>query len=158
MRLAVTWLVLAAFWIGLSGHFDLIHLAFGFVSVTLVTALTWRLLTGDGPLASGITALLRLALYLPWLLWAIFRSNVDVLLRLVGVLPVEPVMVRFTPDLESDFAKTALANSITLTPGTVTVDVVDGEFLVHGIAPESTDPTRGRAMVKRLKHVEGRGP
>ena len=156
MRFLVTWIVLAALWLGLSGHFDLAHLVFGFLSVTLVSAISSRHLTGDGDLGQGGIRLLRLALYLPWLIWEITKANLDVMLRIFGLRPIDPCIIRFTPDLVSDFGKTALANSITLTPGTVTVEIeADGAFVVHALNREAADGVLSGAMEAKIRGVEG---
>jgi len=156
VRFVLTWIILAGFWVLLSGHFDVIHLTWGFVAVTLISAVSARHLFGDGPLRPGAGRVVRLFLYVPWLLWQIVLANVDVFLRVVGVRPVAPRMVRFRPSLETEFGRTAFANSITLTPGTVTVEVEDdGAFLVHAIAPEAEDALLAGEMEKRVRGVEG---
>ena len=158
MRFVVAWIALAGLWIGLSGYFDPIHLVFGAVSVTLVAALSHRHLTGDGPLGPAFARLLRLVLYMPWLLWQIAVANVDVMLRIFGVRPVDPCVVRFKPELDSEFGVVTLANSITLTPGTVTVDITEeGEFIIHAISREAADAVLARVMEKKVHGVEGRG-
>ncbi|MDA1194155.1 MAG: Na+/H+ antiporter subunit E [Planctomycetota bacterium] len=155
----VAWILLAALWIGLSGFFDAVHLAFGAISVTLVAAISHRHLTGDGSVAVGLPRLLRLALYVPWLLWQIAIANVDVLLRIIGFRDVDPCVVRFTPDLTSEFGVATLANSITLTPGTVTVDVTpEGEFIIHAISREAADAVLTRVMELKARSVEGSAP
>ena len=156
MRFVASWIVLAAFWFGLSGYTDAHHLIFGAVSVTLVSWLSSGHLTGEGDVGVGFLRLVRLALYLPWLLWQILIANVDVMLRLLGVRSVDPCIVRFRPDLGDDFAVTTLANSITLTPGTVTVEVEpDGTFVVHAISREAADGILSGEMEKRVRRVAG---
>jgi len=158
VKFLVTWIVLAALWIGLSGYLDAVHLVFGAVSVTLVSALSSRHLVGDGPLGPALGHFLRLVLYLPWLLWQIVMANVDVMLRIYGVRDIDPCIVRFTPDLTTDFGKVALANSITLTPGTVTVEIeADGAFVIHAISREAADGILSGAMERKIRSVEG-GP
>ena len=156
MRFILIWIVLAAFWIGLSGFFDVIHLTWGFVAVTLVAAVTAATpREGDSVLSEG-RKILRLFAYVPWLLWQIVLANVDVMLRVLGVRPVEPRVVRFRPPVKSDFGKVALANSITLTPGTVTIDVEeDGAFLVHAIAEPAVEGLLDGRMVEHVRQVEG---
>lgn len=154
MSFLTTWIVLAAFWIGLSGYFDVIHLVFGAVSVTLVTALSHKHLMGDAK-GDGLGRVIRTMFYIPWLLWQVALANIDVLLRVIGVRPIDPRMIRFKVDLESEYGLTLLANSITLTPGTVTVDVEeDGTFLVHALAPEAAEGVLSRVMELRVREVE----
>ncbi len=157
MSFLVTWIVLAALWIGLSGYLDVVHLTFGFCSVTLVSALTHKFMTGGRNVGEGLTALVRLFLYVPWLLWQVFLANIDVLLRVFGFREVDPCVIRFTPDLHTDFGKVTLANSITLTPGTVTVDLEGDEFIVHAISREAADAVLKGAMERKAKSIEGEG-
>ncbi len=155
MSFLTTWIVLAAFWIGLSGYFDVIHLVFGAVSVTLVTALSHKHLIGDSTRGQGLVRVIRTMFYIPWLLWQVALANIDVLLRVIGLRSIDPRMIRIKVDLESEYGLTLLANSITLTPGTVTVDVEeDGTFLVHALAPEAAEGVLSRVMEARVREVE----
>lgn len=155
MSFLVTWVLLAALWIGLSGYFDIIHLVFGFVSVTLVSALSHKHLTGGGSVSLGFARMVRLILYLPWLLWQVLVANIDVLLRVFGFREIDPCVVRFTPELTSEFGKVTLANSITLTPGTVTVDIEGDEFIVHALSREAADAVLAGSMEKKARQIEG---
>ena len=157
MRYAVAWLVLAGFWLALAGvPHGFIHWTFALASVTLVTVWVGPLLFDTPGLGRGFVSLGRLALYTPWLIWQILVANVDVFLRVFGFRPVDPRVVSFECDLESDFAKVALANSITLTPGTVTIGIEGPVFVVHAIAPSSADLLRSGEMQRRVRRVEGR--
>ncbi len=156
MRFVVTWLVLAAFWTALSGYFDPIHLTFGFVSVTLVSALSSRYFAEGTSVRREARGLAGLVAYAPWLFWQILLANFDVLLRVLGLRPLAPRMVRFKPHLETDLGRVTLANSITLTPGTVTVEVEeDGTFIVHAISPEAADGVLDGRMAERVRALEG---
>ena len=156
MRFILTWLILAGLWIGLSGYFDVIHLTWGVVAVTLVASLSSRHLLGDVTLGRGIAGFVRLAVYTPWLIRQIVEANWDVLLRVLGRRPVDPSLVRFDPGLGTDFGRVTLANSITLTPGTVTVEIEeDGHFLVHAVAPDVAEGLATSGMVQRVQQVEG---
>lgn len=86
-----------------------------------------------------LAAVLQLTAYVPFLLWQIVKANIDVA-RIVLSFPIriKPAIVRCRTTLESDFAKTILANSITLTPGTLTVDIIDGYIYIHCINIEDT--------------------
>ena len=72
--------------------------------------------------------------YIPYLIWYIFIANLDVAYRVIHPeLPIRPGIVKVKTSLTTDMAKTALANSITLTPGTMTVDIKDDELYIHWI-------------------------
>lgn len=156
VKFLITWILLAALWIGLSGYFDVVHLVFGFLSVTLVSLISSRHLMGDGGTAGAAGRLGRLLLYIPWLLSEIALANLDVMLRIFGLRAIDPCVIRFKPDLQDDFGKTVLANSITLTPGTVTVEIEDdGVFVVHALSREAADAVLAGAMERRVRAVEG---
>jgi len=83
-----------------------------------------------------------------WMIWYIFvflkaliLANLDVARRVITPsLPINPGIVKFKTKLKTNYSKMVLANSITLTPGTITVDVVGDTFYVHWIDVETTDP------------------
>jgi multicomponent Na+:H+ antiporter subunit E len=79
--------------------------------------------------------------YLPVFFWYVVKSNVDVMYRaLHPKMPIRPGIVKIKTNLKTDSAITALANSITLTPGTMTVDLTDDGFLyIHWINVRSDD-------------------
>jgi multicomponent Na+:H+ antiporter subunit E len=98
----------------------------------------------------------RLLAYLPWLLREIWTANLQVVrLVLDPRLPIDPVVVRLPTRYTTDLARTALANSITLTPGTITVDV-DGETLVvHAITRAGGEDVAAGGMARRVGRVFG---
>jgi len=74
---------------------------------------------------------------------ALIKSNLDVARRvLTPSLPINPGIVKFKTKLTTDYSKMVLANSITLTPGTLTVDVIDDTFYIHWIDVKTTDPEK----------------
>jgi multicomponent Na+:H+ antiporter subunit E len=125
-----------ALWLVLSCHWDVMHLLFGATASALVA----RLNRDDEVLSAVVRALPRLAWYLPWLLVEIARANLAVVrIVLDPRLPVDPVVIRFPLPVRGDLAVTTLANSITLTPGTITLDVEGDEMVVHALAPVSRE-------------------
>ena len=79
---------------------------------------------------------------------ALIKANIDVAKRVVSPsLPINPGIVEFKTELTNDFAKMVLANSITLTPGTVTIDVIDNMFYVHWIDVETEDPQQAFKLI-----------
>ncbi len=151
IRQALRWLIqtllLFGVWFAFSGHTEIEFLIVGAVVAVIGTALTHWLFAGDQelrfrhvPYTLGwfIHGFFRSLLYLPWLLWEIALSNLHVAyLVLHPRMPVEPNLVEFETSLRSESAQVLLAQSITLTPGTVTVDVSDGRFMVHCLSAKS---------------------
>ncbi len=79
--------------------------------------------------------------YLFIFVWACIKANFDVAYRVLHPsMPIRPGIVRVRTTLKSEFAKTLLANSITMTPGTITVDIIDDSLYIHWIFIRSEDP------------------
>jgi len=78
--------------------------------------------------------------YVPLFIWECLKANIDVAYRVVHpLMPIKPGIVKVRTELKSDIAKTVLANSITLTPGTMSV-AIEGEYLyIHWINVEAMD-------------------
>ena len=148
-----TYIIVFAFWILLSAHFDRFHVGAGIVCSLIVAYASHDLLfAGTGN--HTLTKIVRFIAYLPWLIYQIVLANIDVAKRALSPrMPIDPQVVTFKTMLKSDVARTALANSITLTPGTVTIDIVDDVFYVHAIAKEPADDLLEGAMERRIAHV-----
>src|SRR3972149_2090801 len=129
------------FWILLSGEFNFVLILSAVVSSLLVAYLSHDLLIGDIDIRLAAIKIIRFIKYLPWLLWQIALSNVDLVYRtLHPKMPIEPVVIEFDTPLRTDMGITILANSITLTPGTVTLEANNkGGFIVHAIARGHAD-------------------
>jgi multicomponent Na+:H+ antiporter subunit E len=144
-------------WIVLSGQFDAFHLSLGVISCVLVT---W--LSGDMLLPSrsvGLAARARqawlLGSYSAFLFWEIIKANLHVLRLAIsprGMRDVKPQIFKFETELKSDFTKWLLANSITLTPGTVTIQVREKMIYVHAIS-EKVLMESGGEMERRIKEI-----
>ena len=81
--------------------------------------------------------------YLIVFIIALINSNLDVARRvLTPSLPINPGIVKFKTKLTTNYSKMVLANSITLTPGTLTIDIVDDTFYIHWIDVKTTDPEK----------------
>jgi multicomponent Na+:H+ antiporter subunit E len=99
---------------------------------------------------------LRPLFYVPWLLWEIAKANLHVArVILTPSLPVHPRLLRIRATQKSNLGRVILANSITLTPGTVTLDVRDGTLLVHALTPKSADGLLSGDMDRRVTQLEG---
>jgi multicomponent Na+:H+ antiporter subunit E len=137
--------ILVALWLTLSGPFTLsgdypIVMTLGVVSITLAVALTFRMRIVDRETVPVAPAFPLFA-YWSWLGGEILKANLAVT-RLVmkPKLDIEPRLVRVPAEQRSGLGLCVFANSITLTPGTVTVDVEEDGFLVHALDTSFTDP------------------
>lgn len=93
--------------------------------------------------------------YLVFLLTEIIRANLDVAKRILAFdTEPEPELVRFTTDLRTETGQVILASSITLTPGTLTVDLHNGEFLVHCLDGELAEGMEESGFVERIRAME----
>ena len=95
--------------------------------------------------------------YGPWLLWEIAKANWDVArIILKPSLPIKPRLMRIRASQKTDLAKVIYANSITLTPGTITLDVRDDKFLVHALSDEAAADLDTGEMDRRVSAMEGK--
>jgi len=86
--------------------------------------------------------------YLLIFIWACIKANFDVAYRVLHpAMPIRPGIVKVKTNLKSEFARTLLANSITMTPGTITVDIIGDYMFIHWIYIRSEDPEVYTAMI-----------
>ncbi len=79
--------------------------------------------------------------YLFVFIWECIKANIDVAYRVLHpAMPIRPGIVKVKTELKSDMAKMLLANSITMTPGTISVDIIDDTLFIHWIYIRSEDP------------------
>jgi len=140
------------FWLLLSGHYAPFYLALG---ALLSAGVAW-VNRDDESISDLVRAFPRLAAYVPWLLKEIVVANLQVArIILHPRLPIDPVVIRFRPPLTGDLAQTLLGNSITLTPGTITLDVDGDEFVVHALTARAGRDLIEGSMPTRVKAVFG---
>ena len=151
-RLAV-FLILFAFWLLLSGHYDLFHLSLGLICSLLVAFVSHDLLIENISGSKRFKKTRRFLFYVPWLIYQVVLANLHVAYLVVNPRAIDPRIVRFKTRLKSQFAMVTLGNSITLTPGTITMDIVDGEFVVHALSKKVADDLLSGEMERRVAHV-----
>ena len=148
----LSFLILMVLWIIFSGRFDAFHLVMGLIASALVTLFSGDLLFTFHEPRRILGLWMRLAGYLPWLLYQIFRANLHVMALVFHPRMserIDPKIITFDSRLKSDFARVLFANSITLTPGTITVDVTAlGRFSVHCIDEASGKNLPGEMEAK----------
>lgn len=138
-----------AFWLLLSASFDVAHVAAGAFFAVFVMWLNPPRAARDRKL-SWLAALE----YLPWLTGRILKSGLHVSrLILTPSLPISPTLIRYQTKLKSDEELVVLGNSITLTPGTITVEIAPGELVVHAIDAASSADLRDGVLEDRVARI-----
>ena len=142
VRSLVSFIILFVFWIFLSGKFDAFHLLLGVISAAIVTAWSQDLLIKDSQtgLFTRIVQACKLLAFIGWLAYQIVVANCHVIYvalhpNMTGL--IEPQMVSFKTSLKKDLSRFIFATAITLTPGTVSIRVSNGEFLVYALTEEA---------------------
>jgi len=132
---AVVFLLLMIFWLLLSGYLDLFHVGSGILCCAIVTLISGDLVFTEGKsLIRSARIFLRFILYIPLLLLEILYANIDVAYRVLHPsMPIDPGLITIETPFTGDVLRTAFANAMTLTPGTITVDVSGGTFTVHAL-------------------------
>lgn len=151
--------VLAILWLLLSGHYTAFLLTLGVASVVTVVLLARRLDIVD---PEGHPAHLTMAIltYWPWLLKEIVVSNFDVAKAILkGDAAVHRQIFTVKASQESELGHAIYANSITLTPGTVSIALEDGVITVHALTPAGAEGVKSGAMDRRVTAlVDGDDP
>jgi len=153
----LTAIIMFIFWMLISGETGIIFIISAIVSSLFVSYISHDLLFPGKNTRLSIKRFFRLIKYSPWLIWQIILANIDVVYRtLHPSMPIDPHMLEIETDLKTDTGITLLANSITLTPGTVTVEAhKDGRFLVHAIARGPAEGLLEGTMQAKCKAIEG---
>lgn len=155
-RYAISGLALAGLWLLLSGYFhDPLLLSFGAASVVLCIFLSHRARVLDEE-GAPVAMLPRVFGYWLWLLVEIAKANIAVARQALAVTPrLSPRIVRVPTTQKTNAGRTVFANSITLTPGTVSIDVGEGEIVVHALTDELADIAALADMGARVTRAEG---
>lgn len=148
--------LLSALWLLLSGHYVPLLLGLGAASVLLVVVLAHRMDAIDHervPIRLGP----RLLIYWIWLAKEIAKANLAVIRLILARRPaLSPTLFWSQPLQRTDVGRVTYANSITLTPGTVSVAVEDGRLLVHALTREGAADIETDEMNRRVARLEGR--
>jgi len=147
--------VLAVTWMLWSGHTDPLMLAFAAASIGGVVWLSARMGIDDDEGVPTPILGLRTLPYLAWLCWQVVLSNIMVATRIwQGRHAIAPRLVRVTPTQQTPAARVLYANSITLTPGTVSVRMYEDEILVHALLAETAEDVLSGDMDRRVTELE----
>lgn len=147
LKSIIQFCLLLVVWLLLSGHYDVFHISMGVFSALLVVLLHVRLrkyyffeeelAEAKARMKDVFTVRLRygrVLFYIPWLIWQIVVASLQVAAVVLNPkMPIDPALLRFKTKFPNTSARVILGNSITLTPGTITIRIKDDEFLVHAI-------------------------
>ena len=148
-------LALFVLWLLLSGIFEPLLISLGIISSLFVAWLAHRMEVTDHegfPIHLGPRAIT----YWPWLIWEIIKANIDVALIIIKPeLKISPVLFRSPASQKTEVGQVTYANSITLTPGTITVAVHGNTVDVHALTTGAADEVISGRMDKRACQMEG---
>ena len=145
----VVWVLIA--WPFADGQIDLQVIVAGLIASALAALLFHDILPREHHVFISPIRVFWFLVYVPVFFYYVIRANLDVVYRaLHPAMPIRPGIVKIRTNLRTDSAITALANSITLTPGTLTVDLTDdGTLYVHWINVRSDDPEQATEHISR---------
>ena len=140
-------------WLLLSGHYDPLLLTLGVISCITCLYVTWKAKFIDEE-GLPLHLLIRLPIYTLWLFKEIIKANIDTA-KIIIINNPDPQNFRVKSSQKTEAGKVTYANSITLTPGTVTT-VLDGDILeVHALSSDMADDVKSGAMDKKVSWLEG---
>ena len=152
-------LALSALWLLLSGHLaEPLLLALGLASVILVVVIVHRMDVLDHE-THPVHLSVRLPLYWGWLIKEIVLANIDVGKAILGVrgAVASPTVFKVRASQRTEVGRVIYANSITLTPGTVTIAVEDDELTIHALTSGAVEGLESGEMDRRVREIEERG-
>lgn len=153
--ITLSFISLMLFWIAMSGFLDAVHLTFGVLSVAGVLAFNYQLkkhrFYSDDMDNLDELRFFRSFYYFFWLVYQIIMAGFHVVkIILQPSMPIDTCIIKFRVDLPSSHAKMILGNSITLTPGTLTIDIEDDLFTVHALDEASYGSLVNDEMPKQV--------
>lgn len=171
-NLIIQFILLLGFWLLLSGHYDFFHISMGVFSSLLVIFINLRLKRYffyqeeidkteariKNHFYVGIN-FFRLLYYIPWLLWQIVIASLQVAYAVLSPkMPIDPSLILFETKLPCMTAKVILGNSITLTPGTITVQISGDDFVVHALMDVSSSGILSGALPEQVAKLYEKKP
>ena len=155
MKKIVTLIFLAFLWLLMSGLYKTLILCFGAVSVILVMYFTKRMAENDGYELKSHLSVFNTVKYFGWLFREVVKSNWAVSKILLSrTIEVNQKFVKTPVSQKSDLAKVLFANSITLTPGTVTVETEDQSFIVHALNVTDSSMDELKNINEKISFIE----
>jgi multicomponent Na+:H+ antiporter subunit E len=140
--------VLFIFWLAYTSSFQIEEVLTGLIASLLIAFFTYDIFSERGFSGNIFKSIAILFVYIPVFLWEMIKSNIDVAKRVINPsLPINPGIVAIKTKLKANTGKMFLANSITLTPGTLTVDVIDDTLYIHWIDVLTKNPDEQQSII-----------
>ena len=141
MRYIAVFILSMIFWFLLTLEFTISNLIVGIVSSLITSLIFTRFFIANVYKLFQPKRYFWFLVYLVVFIWECIKANIDVAYRVLHPgMPIRPGIVKVKTTLKSDLAKMLLANSITMTPGTISVDIIDDYLYIHWIYIKSEDP------------------
>lgn len=141
MQYVLFFLICLIIWFGLTFKFTLAYLVIGIIVSLITTIVFGKHFLKDWKKFLNPLRYFWLLIYIPVFLWECIKANFDVAYRVLHPgLPIKPGIVKVKTNLKTEIAKVFLANSITMTPGTLAVDLIEDTLYIHWINVTSKDP------------------
>ena len=137
----ISFILFLSVWLALSGKYDVFHVSLGIISSLIVAYTSRDLINNSNNICKNIKIFIKFLFYIPWLIYQIILSNfmiTRIVLSKNVIKNLNPRIFTYETVLTSDLAKMFLANSITLTPGTITISVVDNKLTIHALKEEGS--------------------
>lgn len=151
-----TFIIMLIFWTIMSGMFDAFHYSLGIICCLIVAWFSSDLLFPDQG-KPWFRELIGMICYLPYLLWQILLANLQVtyiVLHPRMLDKIDPHLFRFETKLKRPISKVAMAQSITLTPGTITVNIHEDQIAVYALTREAAASLPGEMERRVAKALE----
>jgi multicomponent Na+:H+ antiporter subunit E len=156
MGFSGTFVILYVFWIVISGRFDYFHLSLGIIACAIVAHASHDLLFKGKETQKVHTQIIRFVRYLPWHIYQIVLAGLYVTYLALHPrmsMVIDPHIMKFKTKLKKDLSLMTFGNSITLTPGTITVLIKEGDFYVHAIDRKVAEDLLTGEMEDKVAHV-----
>lgn len=150
MNRIIYFLITFIVWLLLTWSLDSQNVVAGLAVSVAVTLLIGHVFFPKSEQILNLRRVLWFLYFIPVFFIHMVRANIDVAYRVLHLnVPIRPGIIKVKTTLKSDIGLTFLANAITLTPGTLTIDIIDGNIYIHWINVKSDDPAEQREMVVR---------
>ncbi len=135
----IIFFILFPFWLVFSGKFDFFHITLGVISCCAVAFTSKDLFKLKGSFYKNFAIFIKLIFYFPWIVFEIIKANIDVSFIILSrkiLDKIDPIVFTYKTTLKNKFAQVIFANSITLTPGTVTMSLFNDELVIHALTSD----------------------